>query len=126
MGFFNSFFGFSEPQLRALLALASLSAFSLIYLIISEYAAPLPSPEPLTIYVGGEDQTYTTVFKLDLNHSPADSLEMLPGIGPALAERIVAFRDSAGLFQRPSDITHVQGIGLALYNRIKPYISTTP
>lgn len=121
----NDFFGFSVRQLKALWVLIALGIFSLIYLLISDYSAPIHSGEELTIYVGGSDQTYRTIFTVDLNTSPADSLELIPGIGPVFSERIIAYRDSAGSFKSTEDITKVRGIGYKLYHKIKGYLTVS-
>lgn len=43
----------------------------------------------------------------------ASELEALPGIGPALAARIVEYRDGHGPFASVDDLTDVPGIGPA-------------
>ena len=48
---------------------------------------------------------------VDLNTSDAATLETLPGIGPALAERILAWRDEHGGFRSVEDLLEVSGIG---------------
>ncbi|OIO38293.1 MAG: hypothetical protein AUJ75_03080 [Candidatus Omnitrophica bacterium CG1_02_49_10] len=60
--------------------------------------------------------------KIDINHAPADELVMLDGIGPELAERIVEYRGSRGLFSVPEDIQNVKGIGRERFERIKESI----
>lgn len=46
-----------------------------------------------------------------LNAADADTLDMLPGIGEVLAERIVNTRSTEGLFFFPEDLVSVKGIG---------------
>ena len=48
---------------------------------------------------------------VDLNTAPAEELAELPGIGEALAERIVAYRAENGPFETPEDLMKVSGIG---------------
>lgn len=49
---------------------------------------------------------------LDLNHATAIELTRLPGIGPRLAERIIARRDAlGGRFRSPDDLATVPGLG---------------
>ncbi|WP_315501914.1 ComEA family DNA-binding protein [Actinomyces radicidentis] len=48
---------------------------------------------------------------VDVNTADATALEDLPGIGPALAERIVAYREEHGPFGSLDDLTDVPGIG---------------
>lgn len=53
-----------------------------------------------------------------LNTGTLAELDRLPGIGPARARRIVAFRDSAGPFRTPHDLARIPGISLALAHRV--------
>lgn len=59
---------------------------------------------------------------LDLNRASASQLETLPGIGPALARRIVVYRDSAGGFGGVDELVRVRGIGPALLEKLRPYV----
>lgn len=49
--------------------------------------------------------------KVNLNTADAAALETLPGIGPALAERILAYREEHGGFRAVEDLLKVSGIG---------------
>lgn len=55
---------------------------------------------------------------VDINAADATSLQTLDGIGPALASRIIAFRESSGPFDSVDDLDAVPGIGPALLERI--------
>lgn len=59
---------------------------------------------------------------VDVNAAVAEELDDLPGVGPVLAERIVAFREENGPFESPEDVMDVPGVGPALYEDIAPYI----
>ena len=48
---------------------------------------------------------------LDLNTAPAEELAKLPGIGEALAERIVSYREEHGPFETVEELMEVSGIG---------------
>ena len=65
--------------------------------------------------IGGAQatQAQTGTVGIDLNRSSASQLEQLPGVGPVLAERIVAYRDANGLFDEVEDLLDVPGIGEA-------------
>jgi competence protein ComEA len=54
---------------------------------------------------------------VDVNAADAPALERLPGIGPALAARIVADREARGPFRRVEDLDRVPGIGAATLAR---------
>ena len=60
---------------------------------------------------------------VDLNSAPAASIEALPGIGPALATRITAHRDSVGGFSGMTDFCDVRGVGPALAQRLRPLVT---
>ena len=62
--------------------------------------------------------------KVNINTADPDLLESLPGIGPALAQRIVDHRQSHGPFERIEDITEVSGIGDAILESIQDLITT--
>jgi len=60
--------------------------------------------------------------KVDLNHAGAADLQRLPGVGPGLAARIIAYRRRAGRFQRVEELREVQGIGEKRLARMAPCI----
>jgi competence protein ComEA len=51
-----------------------------------------------------------------------DTLVHLPGVGPVLAERIVASRQAEGPFRSPGDLRRVKGIGPKLSGRLGPLL----
>ena len=57
-----------------------------------------------------------------VNHAAPELLTTVPGIGPALAERIVAEREHSGLFRGPNDLTRVHGIGEKRAAQFKHYL----
>jgi len=58
----------------------------------------------------------------NLNRMTRAELERLPGIGPALADRIVAYRESHGGFADIGALAAVPGIGKALVARLNPLV----
>lgn len=56
---------------------------------------------------------------IDINAASAPALEELPGVGPALAQRIVEYREQNGPFSRVADLDSVSGIGQKLIHRIE-------
>ena len=58
---------------------------------------------------------------LDLNHASAEELETLPGVGPALAARIVSARQER-MFLSVEDLERVPGIGPATLQRLRPHV----
>ncbi len=61
--------------------------------------------------MGGFSNSGNTGSTINVNTATAAELESLPGIGPALASRIVAHRDANGLFDSPQELLAVSGIG---------------
>ena len=59
---------------------------------------------------------------VNINTADAETLETLPGIGPAKAEAIIAYREEQGGFTVIEDIMLVPGIKEAAYSRIKDHI----
>lgn len=59
--------------------------------------------------------------KLDLNNATAEELVALPGIGPAIANRILALRRTRR-FYKVEDLLQVRGIGQAKLEKLRPYV----
>lgn len=59
--------------------------------------------------------------KIDPNRADAAELDRLPGVGPAVADRIVEARSEGG-FARPDDLERVRGIGPATAERMAPHL----
>jgi len=57
-----------------------------------------------------------------LNAATAAQLDCVPGVGPALAERILADRRSRGPYGRLEDLDRVPGIGKRLVERLRPVL----
>ena len=60
---------------------------------------------------------------LDLNTATIEELELLPGIGPALAQRTVDDRTRRGKFLSVRDLDRVPGIGEKIIERLRPYVT---
>ncbi len=61
--------------------------------------------------------------KVVLNQASAGEIERLPGVGPVLAARIVAYRDEHGPFESPEDLLDVSGIGESKLDAIRDLIA---
>lgn len=59
---------------------------------------------------------------LDLNTATAQQLETLPGVGPKMAERILAFRAENGPFKAIDDLDEVKGIGEKRMEELRPLV----
>ena len=67
--------------------------------------------------------TRTPLGKINLNTATIEELDVLPGIGPAIAQRIVEYRTQNGEFKQIEDLKKVRGIGEVLFNQVKDYIT---
>jgi competence protein ComEA len=61
-------------------------------------------------------------YRIDINQADRAELLQIPGVGPALAERIEAHRLEHGPFPTVDDLRHVHGIGPAILERIRPWV----
>jgi competence protein ComEA len=59
---------------------------------------------------------------LNPNRATVAELESLPGIGPALAARIIQSRQTEGPFMSAEDLLRVKGIGPKLLDKMRPHI----
>lgn len=63
------------------------------------------------------------VVPVDLNGASAAELERLPRVGPALAGRIIAWREQHGPFSSIDDLRHVRGIGPSTARLLEPLVT---
>lgn len=59
---------------------------------------------------------------VDVNNATAKELEQLKGVGPAIAKRIVDYRNEHGKFSSPEDLIKIKGIGNAKLEKMRPQI----
>lgn len=81
------------------------------FIIIGERETEIPVP----VSEAGE------AGKICINTASAVELTDLPGIGPALSERIMRYRGEHGPFESVDDLIHVSGIGERVLARLRPF-----
>lgn len=69
----------------------------------------------------GTEKNNSAVQRVRINSASASELQQLPGIGPALAQRIVETRNS-GRFTSAEDLLRVPGIGKAKLAKLRDYV----
>jgi competence ComEA-like helix-hairpin-helix protein len=133
--------GFTPGERRALLLICAAVLLGLGYQAYqrqdSPQTAPLTSDDSLQIAAITAVAAITDSITappladsqspglLDINTATSAQWESLPGIGPALAGRIVAARDSLGRFKQPEDLLAVPGIGPKRLERIRPLVTVS-
>jgi len=79
----------------------------------------VPGPGGSAVPDGGA----TGTGLISLNTADVVALQSLPGVGPVLAERIVAFREANGPFSVVEDLLEVSGIGEAKLAALRDLVS---
>ena len=77
-------------------------------------SAPAPRTRPAKLTAGDGP--------LDLNRATQAELLRLPGVGPALADRILAAREETGRFASIDELRRVPGIGAVKLERLRPLL----
>jgi len=60
--------------------------------------------------------------KIDLNTATLQQLQLLPGVGETIAQRILDYRSEHNSFNSVEDLMNVSGIGEKKFEQIKPYV----
>jgi competence protein ComEA len=74
---------------------------------------------PATVLAVDAPAANSVIETIHLNQASAEELQSLPGVGPALSERIVIYRDEHGPFKSVDQLTEVKGIGQAKLAKFK-------
>lgn len=105
---------FLAPVLAGLFRQAARRPETALYTAVP--AAPPDRSAPM-------EETEEDSGRILINTAGKDELTQLPGVGPALAERIIQEREKNGAFRLPEDLMAVRGIGAATLQKLLPYIS---
>jgi len=73
---------------------------------------------PLSDSLGGESVNK----KINLNQATSEELEVIPGLGPILSQKIIAYREAHGPFRKLDDLMQISGIGPKKFEQIKDYL----
>jgi competence ComEA-like helix-hairpin-helix protein len=79
--------------------------------------------EPTRAAAGAQLEALRDGRPLDINRATSAELELLPGVGPSLARRLVDARARAGGFRDESDLLRVRGLGPKTLQKLRPFLS---
>lgn len=82
-----------------------------------------PSPAGGPAGPGGPDGSGDPAPLVDLNTATGETLETLPGVGPATSAAIIAHREQHGPFGTIDDLLEVRGIGPAKLEAVRPLVT---
>ena len=111
----------SDSERRTLIVLGVIGLGALGTLLWLQRRPPL-TVDGLPAQAAAWDQRLAAARQVDVNTASTAELARLPGIGPALADRIVTYRTVHGAFRRPEELTRVRGIGPKTFNELRDYI----
>ncbi|HEX6147265.1 MAG TPA: ComEA family DNA-binding protein [Acidimicrobiia bacterium] len=97
---------------------AMLEAINLARPLVSGDHVQIPGPGDSVAVAPGTD----VGGLISPNRADVSQLEELPGVGPVLAERIIAHREANGPFKTIEDLLDVPGIGEAKLSAIRDLI----
>ena len=83
---------------------------------------PFSSIPPKSM-AGGDTPAPGNESLININTADQAALDSLPGIGPALAQRIIQYREKNGPYKVPEDIKNVSGIGEKRFENLKDLIT---
>ena len=76
-----------------------------------------------TVAIAGEGRP--TAGVVNINTATSEQLQLLPRVGPALAGRVIEFREANGPFRSIEEIVAVRGIGENLLEVLEPFLVTS-
>lgn len=71
------------------------------------------------------DPAYLARHPLNLNSATAEQLELLPGVGPAMAAKIIAVRKEKGGFKSVEELDDIPGIGEKKMEKLRPLVTVS-
>jgi competence protein ComEA len=93
-------------------------AIALVVASISPFAlTPAASAVPEKAAATGTRSQVAASAPVNINTASVDQLMTLSGVGRKVAEKIVEYRTTHGVFKQPKEIRRVQGIGAGLWER---------
>lgn len=92
---------------------------TLLFIIVALLISALPKTNSIIV---GTPDVEVTPYLINVNTADRDELDILDGIGPAIAERIIEYRKNNGPFESADELAEISGIGPSTIANIRDYI----
>lgn len=109
---------------------ADLGSVNLAQRVRDEERLVIPSRTPPPTVAATSDELGPTTaaghaerVRVNINTASAAELDGLPGIGPAIAQRIIDYRTEQGPFQSVDELARVNGISSTMVDELRPEIT---
>lgn len=102
--------------------MADISKVNLAYILEDGSKIYIPSVEDKEDIAQSETNQEKKVLRVNINTAKQTELQQLPGIGEAMAKRIVDYRKENGKFSSVEELKKVSGIGDSKFKDLKEYV----
>jgi competence protein ComEA len=110
--------------------IVAIAALAIVFILVNRRPAASPAPvsatststQPTDASAPRPAVPADRAGKINLNTATAAQLRTLPGIGPSLADRIIAHRQQHGRFATLADLDRVSGIGPKTLEALRPLV----
>lgn len=92
---------------------------TLLFILVALLISAIPKAD--SIIVENPD-IEVSPYLINVNTADRDELDILDGIGPAIADRIIEYRKNNGPFESADELAEISGIGPSTIANIKDYI----
>lgn len=100
-------------------------AINLALIVVDETSLYVPAAgEEIVLPASEQTASAGGSSLININQATETELMELPGIGPSKAAAILAYREEAGSFKTPEELTEVSGIGDKTFEQLKELITT--
>lgn len=91
--------------------------------IFQEVNAYIYNDSGTNVIVNNENDVRGNSVKVDINKASSEDLQQIKGVGPALAEKIISYREQNGKFKNIEELKNVSGIGDKKYETLLEYVT---
>jgi comEA protein len=109
-----------EPMTRRLFAVTGIT------LLVLSMATLVGAADTQNAMPSGTKAKPTATSPVNLNTATTAELQTLPNVGPAVAARIIEYRQKNGGFKKIEDLMNIKGIGEKRFLKLKPLVTVAP